>query len=581
VKFPDSGFLGALLAASLLCASAVVAAPVTTIKLIALNDFHGHLDPQGWTEVPGGGIFPHSIRVPAGGAAYDATLVHRLQAQNPRSVVVGAGDLIGASPLTSAHFHDEPTIVFLNRLGLEFSSVGNHEFDHGRDELLRMQLGGCATPKDETSCAGGHFDGARFRYLAANVIDQATGKSLFPAYAIKTFDVDGKALRIGFIGLVLRQTPTMVMPSGVTGLRFTDEAQAANAAATELKAQGVHALVVLIHQGIETAGGYDDPACPLPRGDLLPILPQLDPAIAVVVSGHTHQAYICGTSAIGGASSRLVTSAGSYGRFVTDVDLDVDLASGSIVASRAHNRVVVNDTAPDPAPDLYPPLPPDAAVAALVADADTRVASLKNRVVGRIAGDFTRVPTAAGETTLGDLVADAQLEATRVPEHGGAQIAMTNPGGLRTDLSTAPASAGRAVTYGEVFAAQPFGNTLVTLTLTGAQIHALLEQQGRRPNALPLQVSKGFSYAWDAAAAVGQRVDPASIRLDGEALAADRNYRVTVNSFLADGGDAFTVFRQAAERRESSLLDADALASYLSSHEPAAPAATDRIARKH
>jgi 5'-nucleotidase len=343
----------------------------------------------------------------------------------------------------------------------------------------------------------------------------------------------------------------------------------------------VHALVVLIHQGIETAGSYDDPNCPQPQGDLLPILAQLDPAIAVVVSGHTHQAYVCRAPIAGGSASRLYTSAGSYGRYVTDMDLDVDPASGSIVAARAHNRVVVNDTVPDRAADAYPPLPKDAAVAALVAAADARVASLKNRVLGRAAGDFTRRPTPAGESALGDLVADAQLEATRAPERGGAQMAMTNPGGLRADLLAAPGSAFRNLTYGDAFTAQPFGNTLVTLTLTGAQIHALLEQQGRRPNALPLQVSKGFSYTWSEAAPSGQRVDAGSIRLDGVPLAANKSYRVTVNRFLADGGDGFSVLTQAAERRDSGLLDADALAAYLQAHSPVTPAPTDRIIRTH
>jgi 5'-nucleotidase len=552
---------------------AVAGTEPVTVKLIAFNDLHGYLDPPAPINVPGG-----PLSVSAGGVAWLAGMVDGLGRRNPYHVVVGAGDMVGASPLESAHFHDEPTIEALNALGLEFTAVGNHEFDHGRAELQRLQNGGCATPRDDSTCQlHGRFGGARFRYLAANVIDESSGRGLFPGYAVKHFAVAGHDLKIGFIGLVLRQTPGMVPHAGIRGLRFTDEAEAANALVPELWRQGVHAIVVLIHQGVTTEGGANDPDCPGAGGELLPIMARLSSRIGLVISGHTHQAYICRAAETNRDTPLLYTSAGSYGRYVTDIDLALNPDSGEIVSARADNRLVVNGHGPRPLPANLSAATADAAVDAIVGYFDARVAALKSRALGRIGGDFTRTQTPAGESTLGDLVADAQLAATAASNRGSAVIAFTNIGGLRADLI---GPSGRAVTFGDVFAAQPFNNTLITLTLSGAQIKTVLEQQwSAAGTARVLQVSRGFRYRWSARAATGDRIDAASMTLGNDRIEADGLYRVAVNNYLADGGDGFAVFRQGNDRTNSAILDADALADYIHTHARVSPSPLDRIQR--
>jgi 5'-nucleotidase len=564
------------IAAVLIAAWAVLGAAGTgpvTVKLIAFNDLHGYLDPPAPINVPRG---PRPVS--AGGVAWLAGMVDALGRRNPYHVVVGAGDMVGASPLESARFHDESTIETLNALGLEFTAVGNHEFDHGRAELQRLQNGGCAMPRDDSTCQlHGRFDGARFRYLAANVIDESSGRSFFPGYAVKHFDVAGRDLKIGFIGLVLRQTPGMVPHAGIRGLHFTDEAAAANALVPELWRQGVHAIVVLIHQGVTTEGGANDPDCPGAGGELLPIMARFSSRIGLVISGHTHQAYVCRAAETHRDTPLLYTSAGSYGRYVTDIDLALNPDSGEIVSAHAENRLVANDRGSQPLPATLSATTADAAVSAIVGYFDARVAALKSRALGRIGGDFTRTQTPAGESTLGDLVADAQLAATAASRHGGAVIAFTNIGGLRADLI---GSSGRAVTFGDVFAAQPFNNTLITLTLSGAQIKAVLEQQWRAAGtARVLQASRGFHYRWSAHAALGDRIDAASMTLGGARIKADGVYRVTVNNYLADGGDGFAVLRQGSDRTDSETPDADALADYICAHPRISPSPLDRIRR--
>ena len=293
-----------------------------TVKLVAFNDFHGNL------ETPLGGVAERDPAdpskrtvVPAGGVAYLATLVRELKAKNQDTLVVGAGDIIGASPLVSSLFRDEPTIEAMNLVGLDYTSVGNHEFDRGKSELLRMQNGGCS-PVDGCFTAAG-FAGATFRYLAANVIDRSTGRTLFPPYAIRRLP---GGLAIAFIGVVLKGTPSLVRPSGVEGLEFTDEADAVNALLPELRAAGVDAVVVLIHQGAFTTGLYDDHRCPGVVGAILSIVPRIDPSVRLVVSGHTHQAYVCDVD------GRTVTSAGFYGRLLTDIDVTIDTRAHAPVA---------------------------------------------------------------------------------------------------------------------------------------------------------------------------------------------------------------------------------------------------------
>jgi 5'-nucleotidase len=538
------------------------------LKLIAFNDFHGYLDPPGTpTRWPDPADPERVHELPTGGAPQLAGLIGQLRARNPRSTVVAAGDLVGGSPLLSAVLRHEPSIEALNAMGLEFSSVGNHEFDRGPAELLRLQNGGCHA-SGEGTCVDGRFGGARFRYLAANVRDRVTGASLFPGWARKRFELGaGRHVDVAFIGLVLKSTPSLVSGPGMGALEFGDEAAAANALVPEIRAQGIETLVVLIHEGGRTtAPRFDDADCPGFSGPLLDIVTRLDPAIDVVVSGHTHRAYVCRYA------GRLVTSAGNEGRFVTDIDLTVDARSGDVLASEARQLAVINDGS-NPLPQRYPPVAPDPRVTALVEHWRERIAPLARRVVGRVERSLTRRADVNGETALGEVIADAQLRETRDPARGGARIAFVNNGGLRADLNARPGG----VTYDEVFAVHPFGNVLVTLTLTGAQIHALLEQQWQGAGSL-LQVSEGFSYTWQASAPAGRRVDFARIRLDGQPLDPAATYRVTLTDFLAGGGDGYTVLRQGTDPL-TGPLDVDLLERLLAERSPLAPPVGGRVTR--
>ncbi len=468
--------------------------------------------------------------------------------KNRNHIFVAAGDLVGASPLLSALFRDEPTIHSLSLMGLEVSAVGNHEFDRGSAELLRMQHGGCH-PLD--GCKGPTpFTGARFKYLAASTVVEATGQTLFPAVHVKHFD----GIPVAFIGLTLKDTPTIVVPSGVQGLRFRDEAQTVNELVPQLRSQGVQAIVVLIHEGGLPSGDYNE--CPGISGPIVDIVKQLDPAVDLVVSGHTHRAYVCRID------GRLVTSGDKYGTLVTEIDLVLDPKSGDVVSAAASNVIVRNDR-----------FAKDAAQTQLIAAYEPLAAPLAKRVVARIAAPLTRDETPAGETRIGQAVADAQLAATR---SAGAQLALMNPGGLRAALVP---QAGGEVRYEDLFAVQPFYNNLVTLTLSGAQLLAVLEQQWlNQPRARILQVSNGFSYHWDAARPPGQRIVAGSVRLDGQPIDPAANYRITVNSFLAGGGDNFALFKLGRDAR-TGLMDVDAFEQYLA-RQPAFDAAMpERIKR--
>jgi 5'-nucleotidase len=531
--------------------SAEDAAPVD-LRILAINDFHGYLRP------PSGGIrisdpddVTRKIAVPAGGAENMATLVKELRRGRKNTIFVAAGDLIGASPFLSAMFHDEPTVESLSMMGLELASVGNHEFDEGKAELKRMQNGGCH-PVD--GCQGPHaFLGAKFHYLAASTIEKDTGKTIFPPYEIRQFD----GIPVGFIGLTLKGTPDIISPTSAAGLEFRDEADTVNASVAELKARGVEAIVVLIHEGGFPTGDYNE--CPGISGAIVEITKKFDSAVDVVVSGHTHQAYVCQID------GRLVTSGDKYGTLVTAIDLKLDPKTRDVVSARADNVIVRSNS-----------LPKDARQTALIEAYDKVSAPIANRRAGSITETLSRVPGAAGESALGDIIADAQLAATKADGNGGAVIAFTNPGGIRTDIVRKEDG---AVTYAELFASQPFRNQLVTLSLTGGQIRNMLEQQWldpRRPRIL--QVSKGFRYTWDAAKPYGEHVIAASISLNGELVDPLRSYRVTVNNYLSVGGDGFTVLKEGTAQRFG-VFDADALYTYFQANSPIAPVATDRIAR--
>jgi 5'-nucleotidase len=492
------------------------------VQLLALNDFHGNLEP------PSGTVHLPDGTVPAGGGGWLAAHVARLRAEQPDTLVVGAGDLVGASPLASALTHDEPTISLMDALGLDVSSVGNHEFDEGVDELLRLQRGGCRT--DDPGCKAPGFPGARFTYLAANVVDR-TGKTILPATALRK--VGGAT--IGFVGVVLHETPTVVTPSGVTGLTFGDEADAVNAAVPKLRAAGADAIVVLIHQGGGQAPGSPPGECRGFSGPLVD-LAQRFRGVDLIVSGHTHQTYVCPD--LGGA---LATSAGAFGRFLTRIELEVDPVQHRVLSRRATQVPVTHD------------IPPDPKAEAIVSRALAAAAPMANRRVGRLATGLSRSPNDAGESSLGDVVADAHLAATR---KSGPAIAFTNSGGLRADLPAGD------VTYAQAFAAQPFGNTLVTFTLTGAQLLTALEQQWLASRPRVLQPSSNVSYAWSASAAPGSRVVPGSLTINGHAVAPEAPVRVTVNSFLAAGGDGFRAFTEGTDR-VGGPNDLEALIEYL------------------
>lgn len=541
------------------------------LRIIAINDFHGHLEPgDNVIAVPDPHDASRTLPLASGGAAYLATRVRELRAGAPHSIFVSAGDLVGASPLVSGLFYDESTIAVMNAMGLELNAAGNHEFDRGGDELLRLANGGCApnASRFHLSCAAAEFRGARFPFIAANVAGRDAAPFLAPGI-LREFD----GVKVGFVGAVTRSTPGIVRPAGVRDLRFSAEAQALNTAAAALRAQGAQTIVAIVHEGGDTEGGIND--CANPRGAIFDIERDLDPAIAVVLSGHTHRAYNC---RIGG---RVVIQAASFGRLVAVVDLAIDRASGRVDAEHtvARNEPVPNGLRRSASAALqarYPALAPDAAVAALVDDYRERAAPLGSRTVGHIAESFDRNATAGGDHALGRLIADAQLAATR--EHG-AQIAFTNPGGIRTELRSR--RDGGAVTYADLYAVQPFGNSLITLTLTGAQLRELLEAQwsARNPErARMLQPSRGFSYAWDAQRPVGQRIVADSLRLDGRAISADARYRVTVNDFLAGGGDSFRVLREATNAH-TGMLDIEALVRHLERESATQPLQADRHPR--
>ena len=540
------------------------------VKLIAFNDFHGNLEPPGASiRAPEGGLTGDTtgrdVAVPAGGAARFATLVEQLRAVNPNHAVVSSGDMVGASPLVSALFLDEPTIEAMNMIGVDFNSVGNHEFDRGVAELKRKQTGGCERLVDALEpCRAGHrFEGAKFQYLAANVIDKATGQPIFPAYGIKSFE----GIRIGFIGLTLKGTDQLVDPAGIRSVEFKDEASIINARAAELRSQGVNAIVVLIHEGGLTKGRLNENACPGLSGDILPILDRLDPSIDVVASAHTHQPYVCTYRGF------LLTSAASYGRLITDIDLDIDRRTGLVLGKTAINRIVASEGYADvPVRAAYPLLDKDAMIASHVERYARDVAPFANRKVGSTQATLSRTEDAAGQTPLGDVIADANLAAT---DGAGARVAFLNPGSVRAAIEY---SGDGAVTYGALFRAQPFGNNLVTMTLTGQQIKALLEQQWlpTRQQAQMLQVSRGFGYAYDLRRPLGSRVHAESLQIDGRAMGLAEPYRVTVNSFMASGGDGFTVLREGHDRT-TGIIDVDAAEAYFKASSPLAPPPSGRV----
>ncbi|GAA4597553.1 5'-nucleotidase [Actinoplanes octamycinicus] len=516
-------------------------------QFLSYNDFHGAIDPPTGS---GAVVNASGTSTPAGGVEYLATYLKRLRAEAKQegrvTTTVGAGDLIGATPLVSAAFHDEPTIELMNTVGLQVSSVGNHEFDEGVDELIRMQRGGCH-PVDGCQDGDG-FGGAEFSYLAANTIDNKTGKPILPPVDIRF--VGG--VPVGFIGMTLEGTAGIVNPAGIKNVHFTDEVATANKWSRVLKLFGVKAQVLLLHEG-----GSQGTATPTPgvsdcvnfSGAVVPIVAGLNPEISIVVSGHTHRFYSCKLPNSAGKDT-VVTSAGTNGQLITDIDYALDRRTGRFAEITAKN-VIVENGVPDgnggwkkDASGAYLKNPDTVDPAAKqVADKyRTAVAPIANKLVGAITGDIVRTNNAAGESPLGDVIADAQL---RYTTGAGAQLALMNPGGIRADLDADQSSGGEAygqVTYGEAFTVQPFNNLVTTEPLTGAQLKEALEQQfagyqGQTTTKI-LQVSAGFTYTWSASAPLGAKVS--NLALNGTPIDPAATYQVTMNNFLANGGDGFS-----------------------------------------
>jgi 5'-nucleotidase len=481
--------------------------------------------------------------------------VRALRATNPNTLFLSAGDMIGATPLISALFHDEPTIEAFNLMGLDFNGVGNHEFDEGVDELLRMQNGGCH-PVD--GCLDGDpFGGADFGFLAANVAYKSTGETIFPPYAIREFP----GVKVAIVGMTLEGTPSIVTPAGISHVDFFDEADSVNALVPVLKAQGIETIIVLLHQGGTTSDPLNETtinSCGTLSGPLPPIVERMDDEIDVVITGHTNWAVNCVVD------GKIVTGAAHQGRLVTDIDLVLSRSTKDVVSVSVNNRIVTRDV----------PLAPD--LTTLVTKYKDLSAPLANQVIGSITATITRTANAAGESALGDVIADAQLWATTPADLGGAQIAFMNAGGIRADLTFAQISGGEAegeITYGEAFTVQPFGNSLVTMTLTGAQVDALLEQQFTGGIGT-LQPSHTITY--DKLTTAGPDGRATNIMVNGAPIDPAASYRVTVNSFLADGGDNYTVLRDGTDRLGGDV-DLDALVKYFQAFSPVAPGPQDRI----
>jgi 5'-nucleotidase len=550
--------------------------PVVKGTFFSYNDFHGAIDPPAGSGAAVNGV-------PAGGVEYLATWLKKLRAEakdaGRDTMTVGAGDLIGASPLVSAAFHDEPTIELMDQIGLEVTSVGNHEFDEGVGELIRLTRGGCH-PTDGCQDGDG-FGGATFTYLAANTIDKRTKLPILPPVDIRFLNGEP----VGFVGVTLEGTAGIVNPAGIRNVTFTDEVATANKWGNLLKLLGVKAQVLLIHEGGAQSPPPATPGvsdCANFSGPIVPIVAGLNPEFGLVVSGHTHRFYSCELPNRSGRPS-VVTSAGSNGQLITRSEVTIDRRTNRFVDIAAANVVVENGIPDgnggwrkDPAtgaflknPDLV-----DQGAKRLADKYRAAVAPIANRVVGSITASVTRTARPNGESPLGDVIADAQLAYTT---GAGAQIALMNPGGIRADL-VADKPAPDDVSYGEAFTVQPFNNLVVTQTFTGAQLKDVLEQQfagfdGQTAQRI-LQVSAGFSYAYDRSGPAGSRVS--GMTLNGTAIDPAATYRITTNDFLANGGDGFTNLSKGTDRVTAPGFDVDALTAYLAKG-PVAPGPADRI----
>lgn len=573
------------------------------VQLVAMNDFHGRIslttgrDSQLLTSPGADNTYGTADDVvqTVGGAADVASTVKRLQSDFTRSAgssgasfFVGAGDLISASPFESSVFKDEPTIEVLDAMGLDVSSVGNHEFDRGTQELRRISAATDGQYSDNvtkcqgvtrdvdgcfTNSRGKPFQGADFPYLAANVVEKSTGQPMLPPYQVFQTPTGQK---IGLIGVVTKTTPTIVSPQGISDVRFLDEATAVNTWVPVLRRQGVQAIGVLIHEG-GTAGNAAPPTaaydgCANLSGPIVDINNRINDAVDFIVSAHSHQAYNC-LLPVPNGHPRLVTQAGYYGRLVTDIRLSLNPVTGNVdraATYRAANVAVTRDH-------------PNAQIQKIVDYWTAKSADAGNKVVGQVTADITRAPSASGESSLGNLVAQAQEDAVDQAQYGNPVLTFMNPGGLRTDITYA-SSAGEGdgnVTYRELFNVQPFGNTVDSLTLTGANLLQVLEQQfqsngGPRGSDFVLGTSDALRYSYDESRPYGSRVS--NVTINGVPLDPGASYRVAENSFLAGGGDSFTAFTTGTDHT-TGPVDVDTAVAYFGAHSPVSPPPADHATR--
>ncbi|MET7513126.1 bifunctional metallophosphatase/5'-nucleotidase [Streptomyces sp. NPDC005480] len=546
------------------------------VQLLSFNDFHGNLEPPAGSSGQVTENLPDGTtrKVDAGGVEYLATSLRTARKSHPYSVTAAAGDLIGASPLLSGLFHDEPTVEAMNKLDLDVTSVGNHEFDEGATELARMQNGGCH-PKDGCFEDGKKFEGADYPYLAANVTDEKTGKPILAPYWV--WKQGG--VKIGFIGVTLEGTPDIVSADGVRGLKFHDEIETVNKYAEILDKQGVKSIVTLIHEGGVPASGSYNYDCDSPSGGagisgpIVDIAKGISPKVDALVTGHTHNAYVC-TIPDPSGKPRMVTSASSYGKLYTDTTLTYDRRTKDIVRTsvKSANHVVSRTQ------------PKAADMTALIGRWNKMAAPVANQPVGYISADIPGRGAASPEAPLGDLIADAQLAHAKTLDPK-TSLALMNPGGVRSDLvyKASGSEGDGVVTYGEGFTVQPFSNTVNLADLTGAQVIAALQQQVSGSNeASPkiLQPSAGLTYTLDMTKTGAARVVVGSIRLNGAAIDPAATYRVAMNSFLAGGGDGFAALGQGKNPLVGSD-DLKAFNDYLTANSsatsPIAPPKADRI----
>lgn len=539
------------------------------LQLLAFNDYHGFLEAN---SNPGPGNVGTD---PAGGGEYLSAKLSELRAGQKYSLTVAAGDLIGGSPFLSGLFHDEPSVESLNAMGLDVSGVGNHEFDEGVTELLRMQNGGCH-PVDGCYFPEAPYAGADFPWLAANVVNSDTGETALAPYWVKKIE----SIDVAFIGMTLEDTDTLVAQAGIEGWEFLDEAETANALVHILQAQGIETIIVLLHEGgTQVPSSSPINSCAGISGPIVAINSALDPAIDVVITGHTHQPYNCKLPDSNG-NLRMVTSAFSAGRVVSEFNLVLDKRTNDV---RRDLSTAVNH------PVIRAQLTPDPAITAVINKWKPIADVIGNVEVGSITGDIKRAfigsnEDRGSESNAGNMIADAQLWATQA---NGAQIAFMNPGGIRSDLIYAKSGnelVDGVVTFAEAFNVQPFSNILMTIPMTGAQIEVVLRQQCQPLTAsrpfLHLGVSAGFTYDLSKTIVAGKctSITVSNIKLNGVALNPAATYIVTINNFLADGGDNFTVFRQVSPAlRVGGGIDLDELNNYLASEGPINPPGTNRV----